>query len=385
MQSFPQAPAAAPCMPMPTIPAPHAQQLQAPGVCPVPAREPPSVPVPVGPDADGQTLGVPMPQSIVPPFMCVMPQHDGAPTLLPMLPAMYLAACGKNHPDTMGSVAIQHSQVPGMHPGPTHHPAAPMMQMPMHANPYGMPMPGAMPYPMPMQPGPSMAAGAGQPMFPGFAPPMMQMPQMHRDAMGMAPEASPWSGVPAWRPPRHCKPASQSTLPPLTAEQPPLSPPQVGLPTLIQPDAAPMLPESMRIAPDRLPRVNSVGSGQVASAGDEGSGGDGAVGVTSNVQGIANIKLESDPEAPPPPLEPAGGVDVALEDMGADTAMDMDIDTNDLGWPGWPEAGSSEELKPELGLEAAVSSAAADPMTDAFDDFLGSPHKQGQPAAASLE
>lgn len=344
---------------------PHTAQLQAPGVCPVPAREPPLTPVPVGTDADGHALGVPVPQSIVPPFMCVMPQHDGAPTLLPMLPAMYMAACGKNTPDTMGSVAIQHSQVPGMHPGAGHHAAAPMMQMPMHAQPYGMPMPGVMPYPMPMQPGPTMAAGAGQPMFPGFAPPMMHVPPVQCGAMGMPSEAAPWSSVPAWRPPRHCKPASQSTLPPLTAAQPL----QDGLPRLLHPTA---VPHSM--SHEALPRVNSVASGQPPGVWAEGSAG---AGVASNVQGIANIKLESDTEAPPPPLEPAGGVDVALDDMEVDKGMD--IDASDLGWPGWPDAGSSDELKPALGLETgldtAVSSAAVDPMTDAFVDILGSPQK----------
>eukprot|EP00892_Ulva_mutabilis_P007617 jgi/Ulvmu1/5227/UM022_0020.1 len=375
-QDLSQASAPAPCMPAATMPLPQAPQLQAPGVCPVHPREPPSVPVPLGPDADGHTLGVPMPQSILPPFMCVMPQYDSGPTLLPMLPAMYLAACGKNTPDTMGTVSIQHSQMPGMMGGVGPHPAAPMMPMPMHhAQPYGMPMPGGMPYPMPMPHGPTMAAGAGQPMFPGFSPPMMPMPAMHRDAMAMPPDASghpsQWRGMPAWRPP-HGKPATQ-TLPPLTADHPPPRPLAMSHPADV-----PAAPPSG--SGEAMPRTNSFASGQPGSVGEEGSGGAGAGGVASNAQGIANIKLESDPDPPAPP-DPVGVFDAAFD--GVDTDAEMAIDGDDMGWPGWPDASSTEDIKPDLGLGPAVSSAAEDPMTDAFADILGSPQQQA--AAVGLE
>lgn len=383
VQDFSQASTPAPCMPMPTMPLPQPQQLQAPGVCPVHPREPPSVLVPLGPDSEGHTLGVPMPQSILPPFMCVMPQHDGAPTLLPMLPAMYLAACGKNTPDAMGTMPIQNNHMPGMMPAAAHHPAAPMMQMPMHAHPYGMPMQGGMAYPMPMPHGPTMASGAGQPMFPGFAPPMMQMPPMQRDAMAVPSDVPgcpvPWNGVPAWRPPHQHKPATQ-TLPPLTADQLPVPPCSRSLPHAAQPVAVRSVPHSG--GGEAMPRISSVASGPLGSPGGDGSGGIGTAGVASNVQGIANIKLESDTEAPPPP-ELMEGIDAEFDAVEADAAMD--IDGADLGWPGWPDAGSADDLKPELALDGAVSSAAEDPMTDAFADILGSPQKHDAPGAASLE
>jgi hypothetical protein len=118
----------------------------APGVCPVVPQTPPAVILPEAPGPDGHHVGIPVPRPIMPPLTCVLPQADGSPILVPMLPAMYMAACGKNSPRFMGTVPLQQSQADVLSSA--------------HAFPGATETLGV------------SGGGLGHPAFPGFAPPM---------------------------------------------------------------------------------------------------------------------------------------------------------------------------------------------------------------------
>jgi hypothetical protein len=160
------------------------------------------------PDSNGHILGVPVPRPIMPPLMCVLPQADGSPSLVPMLPAMYLATCGKNTPEFMGTIPLQQSQVDslaGMPPFPGLAPENGGISGMGPAGPFAGPgatMPGMMP-------------GFGHGGHPG-GPMWLPRPE--------GGDVQP-QGMPAGRVwplgPRNSGPGgshSQSTLPPLLAE-----------------------------------------------------------------------------------------------------------------------------------------------------------------------
>lgn len=117
--------------------------------------------MPTSADSDGHHAGVPVPRPIMPPLMCVLPQADGAPSLVPMLPAMYMATCGKNTPELMGTVPLQQSHVDGL------------AGMPQVAGLASAPPPPPPPAPLPMQAQPSAhlppALRMGPPPFGGPA------------------------------------------------------------------------------------------------------------------------------------------------------------------------------------------------------------------------
>ena len=164
---------------------------------------PPSVLVPEAPDADGHMRGVPVPRPIMPPLMCVLPQTDGCPVLVPMLPAMFMATCGRNTPQFMGTVPIQQGQVDTLAGMP--------------------PLPGLSQPPEPLHLPLGRSMGAGRPMFPGFVPPgPMHFGGAPPDGLAQPPMGMPYGPLGGPRAGRLLSgrqgSGAPSTLPPLLAE-----------------------------------------------------------------------------------------------------------------------------------------------------------------------
>jgi hypothetical protein len=360
------------------------QQIPQPGICPVPAQQPTSVPVPTGPDSDGNTMGVPVPRPIMPPLMCVLPQVDGSPMLLPMLPAMYMATFGKNTPDFMGRVPIQHHHLPGTLMGMPHtqHQMSmnPMLAQPAAALTFGRNNSHGQLVP-PMQ-GPILA-GAPHPLFHGYTghdPAHMSVP--FDNGQGQVTGIPSWGGgAQGWLPRRPT--GSQSTLPPLVAEAPPDRPAgrstRVG--TIGRSDSMPTRPTAKVHGPPR--RSASVYKSTNKAAGWPTQPGLAEVreerararAVNSSTLRIADMKLESDVSAD-------GDGDLSLElDHGGELAMDMDFKGGaDEAQAGELAAGETADPDAEMmeGLdikeeEPGMGDEAATAIADAMG---GSPQKR---------